>query len=42
MEGYRAAIRMLIEQAEGMAKDKKAKVIAKNTFQFFTIEKFFI
>ena len=25
MEGYRAAIRMLIEQAEGMAKDKKAK-----------------
>ena len=23
MEGYRAAIRMLIEQAEGMAKDKE-------------------
>lgn len=29
MEGYRAAIRMLIEQSEGMAKDKKAKVVAK-------------
>lgn len=27
MEGYMAAIRMLIEQAEGMAKDKKAKVV---------------
>ena len=35
MEGYRAAIRMLINQAEGMAKDKKAKVVAKNRFYSF-------
>lgn len=37
MEGYRAAIRMLIEQAEGMAKDKKAKVVAKNTIQWLKL-----
>ena len=37
MEGYRAAIRMLIESAEGMAKDKKAKVIAKNTIQWLKL-----
>ena len=37
MEGYRAAIRMLIEQSEGMAKDKKAKVVAKNTIQWLKL-----
>lgn len=37
MEGYRAAIRMLIEQAEGMSKDKKAKVVAKNTIQWLKL-----
>lgn len=37
IEGYRAAIRMLIESAESMNKDKKAKVIAKNTVQWLKL-----
>lgn len=37
IEGYRGAIRMLIESAESMNKDKKAKVIAKNTVQWLKL-----
>lgn len=35
IEGYRAAIRMLIETAENM--DKKSKVVGKNTVQWLKL-----
>lgn len=39
LEGYRAAIRMLIESAETMDKtrNKSAKVVAKNTVQWLKL-----
>ena len=37
MGGYRAAIRMLIEYVEGLEKDRKAKVTAKNTVAFLRL-----
>ena len=37
IRGFRAGIRMLIESAEGMNKDKKAKIVAKNTVQWLKL-----
>ena len=37
IRGFRAGIRMLIESAEGINKDRKAKVVAKNTLQWLKL-----
>ena len=37
IRGFRAGIRMLIESAEGMNKNRKAKVMAKNTLQWLKL-----
>ena len=37
IRGFRAGIRMLIESAEGMNKNRKAKVVAKNTLQWLKL-----